>query len=135
MGVSRIELLNLPFKPLKLNTSVLVVDFQGVLAHNTRLLLQLLELLRLLLSISLQRSQLRLNLLQLLIQTTEFLFTQFVLGHDVLVLLPGVRQDNHGGRDLFLELVEFLIAFLDLFVQSLVLNFQLFKVDQVKPIR
>jgi hypothetical protein len=46
-----------------------------------------------------------------------------------------VRQDNHGGRDLFLELVEFLIAFLDLFVQSLVLNFQLLKVDQVKPIR
>ena len=135
MGVSRIELLDLPFKPLKLDTPVLVVDLQRVLAHNTRLLLQLLELLRLLLSISLQRSQLRLNLFQLLIQTTEFLFTQFVLGHDVLVLLPSVRQDDHGGRDLFLELVEFLIAFLDLFVQSLVLNFQLLKVDQVKPIR
>jgi hypothetical protein len=89
--MSRIELLDLPFKPLKLDTPVLVVDLQRVLAHNTRLLLQLLELLRLLLSISLQRSQLRLNLLQLLIQTTEFLFTQFVLGHDVLVLLPGVR--------------------------------------------
>ena len=53
VGMSRIELLDLPLKPLKLDTSVLVVDLQRVLAHNTRLLLQLLELLRLLLSIRL----------------------------------------------------------------------------------
>ena len=46
-----------------------------------------------------------------------------------------MRKDDHSGSDLLLQLVEFLITFLDLFVQSLVFDLQLLEVDQVQAIR
>lgn len=46
-----------------------------------------------------------------------------------------MRKDDHSGSDLLLQLVEFLITLLDLFVQSLVFDLQLLEVDQVQAIR
>ena len=46
-----------------------------------------------------------------------------------------MRKDDHSGSDLLFQLVEFLITFLDLFVQSLVFDLQLLEVDQVQAIR
>ena len=46
-----------------------------------------------------------------------------------------MRKDDHSSSDLLLQLVEFLITLLDLFVQSLVFDLQLLEVDQVQAIR
>ena len=45
-----------------------------------------------------------------------------------------MRQDDHSTCDLLLELMQLFVSFLDLFVQRLIFNLQLFEIDQVETV-
>jgi len=46
-----------------------------------------------------------------------------------------MSQHLHSGRGLLAQLVQLVIALLNLLVQRLILNFELLEIDEVKPFR
>ena len=78
--------------------------------------------------------QLDLDLVKLLVQIVERPLSLLVLLTDVLELLAGVGHNNDGDSDFPRQLAEFFIALFDLFIQRLVLNLKLLKIDQMQTI-
>jgi len=53
----------------------------------------------------------------------------------ILELLTGVCQNYYCSCNLFAKLMKLFISFFNLLVESLVLNFELFKIDEMEAIR
>ena len=76
-----------------------------------------------------------LALFKLVFEELELLALLVVLLENELVLLAVVRQNDHVGDDLLSQLAQLVVALLYFFVQRLVFDLQLFKIDQVQPVR
>ena len=80
------------------------------------------------------RCQLRLCVLQFLIHLLELFLLLFVKLLDELVLLAVVRQDDNVGHNFGAQLGKLVVSFLDLLIEGLIFDFQLFKIDEMEPI-
>ena len=112
--------------------TVLVCDLEGCIASNTSLLAKFLVLLVQLGTFELRLRKLVLSLVEVVCKLIELLFVLQIHGLDVLKLLTSVRKHDHMVDNLTTQTGELLVSLLDLLVESLVFNLQLFIIDQMK---
>ena len=112
--------------------TVLVCDLEGCIAGNTCLLAKFLVLLVQLGTLELRLRKLVLSLVEVVCKLGELLLVLQILGLDVLKLLTSVRKHDHMVDNLTTQTGQLLVSLLDLLVESLVFNLQLFIIDQMK---
>ena len=78
--------------------------------------------------------QLDLDLVELLVEVVERSFSLLVLFANILEFLTSVRHDDDRDSDLPCKFAEFFVTLFNLFIESLVLNLELLKIDQVKTV-
>jgi hypothetical protein len=113
--------------PFEVHLEVLAID-------DTSLLLEALVDLLKLFSVLLQFALIVLLVVQLLVQLNQLDLLDPVLLIYVLKLFSSMRQDNHGLGDLLSKFVKFFVSLLNFFIQGLILNLELFEIDQMETI-
>ena len=98
------------------------------------MLFELLISLSFILALFLESRELRLDFGEVTCQRLQLQLFLLVLLFNVLELFTGVGQNDDCSCNLFAKFVKLFISLFNLLVKSLVLNFELFKVDQMKPI-
>jgi len=98
------------------------------------LLFELLISLSFILALFLESRELCLDFGEVTCQALQLQLLLLVLLFDVLELFTGVGQNDDCSCNLFAKFVKLFISLFNLLVESLVLDFQLFKVDQMKAI-
>ena len=128
------ELLVLVVQARELLLAVLVSHLERSVAGNTCLLRELLVCLVELGTLILGLSELRLGLLEFLVEISELLQVALVLSLDELQLLTGMREHDNVVDDLTAETGKLFVTLLNLLVEGLVLNLELLIIDQVKTL-
>ena len=95
---------------------------------------ELLISLSFILALFLESRELRLDFGEVPCQTLQLQLLLLVLLFNVLELFTGVGQNDDCSCNLFAKFVKLFISLFNLLVKSLVLDFELFKVDQMKAI-
>ena len=121
-------------KLLQLDRSIRVVVFETGLADDAGLLLELLISLSFIFTFLFESRKFRLNVGEVPCQALQLMLFLLVLLFNVLELLACVGQNDDSSCNLFAKFVKLFISFFNFLVESLVLDFQLFKVDQMKAI-
>lgn len=98
------------------------------------MLFELLVSLRFILALFLESRELRLDFGEVTCQALQLQLLLLVLLFNVLELFTGVGQNDDCSCNLFAKFVKLFISLFNLLVKSLVLDFELFKVDQMKAI-
>ncbi len=98
------------------------------------MLFELLISLSFILALFLESRELRLDFGEVTCQRLQLQLFLLVLLFNVLELFTGVGQNDDCSCNLFAKFVKLFISLFNLFVKSLVLDFELFKVDQMKAI-
>ena len=98
------------------------------------MLFELLISLSFILALFLESRELRLDFGEVPCQAPQLQLLLLVLLFNVLELFTGVGQNDDCSCNLFAKFVKLFISLFNLLVESLVLDFELFKVDQMKAI-
>ena len=114
--------------------ALLVVVAEGGLRNNAGLLPKHLVGAVRLVARLLELAELAFDLEQLDVQLLHLVLLALVLLGDVLILLAGVRQDDHRGHNLLPQLVQLFVPLLNLLVEGLVLDLELLEVDEVEAV-
>lgn len=98
------------------------------------MLFELLISLSFILALFLESREFRLDFGEVTCQALQLQLLLLVLLFNVLELFTGVGQNDDCSCNLFAKFVKLFISLFNLLVKSLVLDFELFKVDQMKAI-
>lgn len=98
------------------------------------MLFELLISLRFILALFLESRELGLDFGEVTCQALQLQLLLLVLLFNVLELFTGVGQNDYCSCNLFAKFVKLFVSLFNLLVESLVLDFELFKVDQMKAI-
>ena len=98
------------------------------------MLFELLISLSFILALFLESRELGLDFGEVTCQALQLQLLLLVLLFNVLELFTGVGQNDDCSCNLFAKFVKLFISLFNLLVKSLVLDFELFKVDQMKAI-
>lgn len=98
------------------------------------MLFELLISLSFILALFLESRELRLDFCEVTCQALQLQLLLLVLLFNVLELFTGVSQNDDCSCNLFAKFVQLFISLFNFLVKSLVLDFELFKVDQMKAI-
>ena len=98
------------------------------------MLFELLVSLSFILALFLESRELGLDFCEVTCQAPQLQLLLLVLLFNVLELFTGVGQNDDCSCNLFAKFVKLFISLFNLLVESLVLDFELFKVNQMKAI-